>query len=157
MSWAFSINNNQIVGVATNGSGAYRACLFDSTGHGSNINLGTINGLKIASANSINDHGQIVGMAYNDPNDIDNTMCAVLFDPTGQGNNVDLNSLIEPSSGWRLTHAFDINNNGWIVGYGVHDGQTHAFLLVPEPTTIVLVVTGGLLMLLHWRKWSQTE
>ena len=30
----------------------------------------------------------------------------------------DLNTLIDPSSGWMLEEATGINDNGWIVGYG---------------------------------------
>jgi hypothetical protein len=87
-------------------------------------------------ARSINDSGQIVGdYAYH----------AYLFDPTGQGNNIDLNTLIDPSSGWTLMEAYCINNNGWIVGNGINPyGVAHAYLLTPEPATIVLLGLGSL-------------
>jgi hypothetical protein len=45
---------------------------------------------------------------------------------------VDLNALIDPSSGWVLETAKDVNNHGAIVGRGTHDGQTHAYLLTPS-------------------------
>jgi len=63
---------------------------------------------------SINDHGQIVGIAR----DGIGTYRATLFDPTGSGNNIDLNMLIDPGLGWTLEYAYSINNNGWIVGVG---------------------------------------
>ena len=45
---------------------------------------------------------------------------------------IDLNSLITSSSDWtELTHATDINDNGAIVGYGLINGETHGFKLVP--------------------------
>jgi probable HAF family extracellular repeat protein len=44
---------------------------------------------------------------------------------------VDLNELIPTGSGWELKEATDINDSGQIVGYGVKDGQTRAFLLTP--------------------------
>lgn len=47
----------------------------------------------------------------------------------------DLNSLIPADSGWELHTAQDINNFGRIVGYGIHNGQTKAFLLTPTWTT----------------------
>ncbi|MDP2932798.1 MAG: DUF3466 family protein, partial [bacterium] len=143
LSWsvAFSINDNgQIVGSAQNGFGYQHACLFDPTGNGANIDLGTLGGNSYAQ--SINDNGQIVGWADN------SGMRACLFDPTGLSNNIDLNTLINPASGWILTQASEINNNGWIVGQGINpDGQTHAFLLViPEPATIILLTLGGLVL-----------
>jgi hypothetical protein len=122
---AYSINNNgQIVGGYDN-----QAYLFDSTGNGNNIYLGR------GIAYSINDSGQIVGLG------------ACLFDPTGQGNNIFLNTLINPSSGWDLQYAYDISNNGWIVGQGNYNGEAHAFVLVvPEPTTLLLLGLGALIL-----------
>jgi probable HAF family extracellular repeat protein len=97
------------------------------------------------SARSVNDNGQIVGGATNN-----GQTNAYLFDSTGGGNNIDLNTLIDPSLGWTLTYAYDISNNGWIVGEGTLNGQTHAFLLVvPEPATIVLLTLGGLVLRLR--------
>jgi probable HAF family extracellular repeat protein len=45
----------------------------------------------------------------------------------------DLNHLIDPSMGWQLMDAFDINDAGQIVGAGQINGETHAFLLTPNP------------------------
>src|SRR4029079_17082067 len=45
----------------------------------------------------------------------------------------DLNTLIDPSLGWVLQAANDINDAGQIVGYGFNNvtGQTHAVRLQP--------------------------
>jgi probable HAF family extracellular repeat protein len=90
---------------------------------------------------SINNKGQIVGY-YTDwlhPS-------ACLFDPN-EHSNIDLESLIDPSLGWVLNYAYDINNDGWIVGQGVHNGQTRAYLLaIPEPMTITLLSFGVLVL-----------
>jgi probable HAF family extracellular repeat protein len=135
-SYAFSINNsNQIVGRAGG-----HACLFDWTGGGANIDLGTLGGLQ-SEAWFINDISQIVGWAY----DSSNNKHACLFDPTGKGN-IDLNNLIDPSSGWVLREAYSINESGWIVGNGYRDGYTRAFLLTPEPATLLLFGLGGLIL-----------
>jgi hypothetical protein len=68
-----------------------------------------------------------------------------LFDPTGAGNNIDLNTLIDPAGGWTLVSAYDMNASGWIVGKGTNpQGEKHAFLLVPEPATFALLVCGAL-------------
>jgi probable HAF family extracellular repeat protein len=137
---AYSINNNgQIVGWDADNIGHRRACLFDPTGNGNNIQLGD------GEAAAINDNGQIVGYSNSH---------AFLFDSTGNGNNIDLNSLIDPACGWTLTNAFDINNNGWIVGQGIYRdingfeiGDQRAFLLIiPEPATLILLSLGGLLL-----------
>lgn len=130
---AFSINDNgQIVGSARNSTGYMRATLFDITGSGNNVNLGTLDG-DYSIANSINDTGQIVGNAVTAADD----MKATLFDVTGSGANIDLNTLIDPSLGWDLTVANCINDNGWIVGYGINpDGYRNAYLLTPVPEPI---------------------
>ncbi|MHC4572913.1 MAG: DUF3466 family protein [Planctomycetota bacterium] len=129
-SLALSINNNsQIVGLARNSAvpGGHRAVLFDTTGDGNNVDLGTLGGDNSGAA-SINNKGQIVGRAETAGGDSH----ATLFDSTGSGNNIDLNDLIDPSLGTTLTFARCINDHGWIVGYGVHPDKTkHGFLLTP--------------------------
>jgi probable HAF family extracellular repeat protein len=147
---ALSINNlNHIVGCARNSSSdCYSAVLFDSTGNGANINLGALNSYYNSSkAWSINDRGQIVGYSFWGSMDPLSGCHAVLFDSTGGGNNIDLNTLIAPSS-WTLSQAFGINNNGWIVGDMTNSGGTvHAFLLTPEPVTVLLFAFGGVAIL----------
>lgn len=59
----------------------------------------------------------------------------------------DLNSLIDPNSGWDLRSARNINDNGWIIGQGIYNGQTTTFLArptdaVPEPATMTLLTLG---------------
>jgi len=101
------------------------------------IDLGTLGGDQ-SMAVSINDAGQVVGSAS-----VQGDWCAILFDPTGAGNNIDLNTVIDPDSGWILKWAYDINNNGWIVGSGINpQGDEHALLLVPEPATLALLGLG---------------
>jgi probable HAF family extracellular repeat protein len=137
---AWSINNLvQIVGRAGG-----KATLFDPTGGGNNIDLGTLGGTE-SWAWSINDHSQIVGWAY----DSLRNQRATLFDPTGSGNNINLNTLIDPSLGWTLTHAYSINDNGWIVGVGWSPTgyDERAYLLIPEPATVLLFGLSSLAML----------
>ena len=45
---------------------------------------------------------------------------------------LDLNDLIPADSGWVLVVPFDINAWGRITGYGLINGQVHAFLLTPN-------------------------
>lgn len=138
-SYAECINNNdQIVGYVLDSYVNGRACIFDPTGGGANIFLGALGGGD-SIANFINDNGQIVGWAATSNNV---TLHACLFDPTGGGNNIDLNTLIDQSSGWTLQYAYCINDSGWIVGSGVYDGYERAFLLTPEPATLLLFGLG---------------
>ena len=128
LAWSIN-NNNQVVGWALDGSDNYHACLFDPTGGGANKDLGTLGG-NFSEAYCINDDGEIAGYAL----DSLGQSRACFFDSTGSGNNIDLNTRINPASGWTLLYASGINNNGWIVGQGINSlGQTHAFLLLPEP------------------------
>ncbi|MDO8336095.1 MAG: hypothetical protein Q7T74_04950 [Candidatus Saccharibacteria bacterium] len=116
---------------------------------------------------SINIDGQIVGISYT--NDGRSTH-ATLWN---NGSIFDLNSLIDPSSGWNLWSAQSINNLGWIVGSGFFNGQQHAFLLsdtryapnspmpdlppridpspsaVPLPSTLALMLFGLVFWALH--------
>jgi hypothetical protein len=65
---------------------------------------------------------------------------------------VDLNTLIDPASGWLLTSAYNISDTGWIVGLGVFDpdgiGGEEAYdrmflIQIPEPGTLFLFVLGA--------------
>ena len=91
-SWASSINDiGQIVGRSDNSEYNCHATLFDATGMGNNIDLGTLGGLfnSYSAATSINNVGQIVGVDY--PYSIYLRMGnAILFDPNRTGNNIDL-------------------------------------------------------------------
>lgn len=67
----------------------------------------------------------------------------------------DLNTLIPSGSGWTLDFAYDINDNGQIVGIGHNGGSAYrGFLLtpVPEPTTGMLGIVIGFLCLRRHRK-----
>jgi probable HAF family extracellular repeat protein len=95
-----------------------------------------------------NASGQVVGEAQTTGDAAEH---AFLYDGVTM---TDLNSLIDPISGWTLTESSAINDGGQIVGNGTIGGQTHAFLLtpVPEPTSLTLLTAGGLL-LLRRRSW----
>lgn len=62
----------------------------------------------------------------------------------GAGTMQDINSLIDPASRWILKEARDINESGQIVGWGLYNGQTSAFLLtvVPVPAAAWLFGSG---------------
>ena len=63
---------------------------------------------------------------------------------------LNLNAAIETDyPGWTLLEAYDINENGWIVGLGVSpDGAQQGFLLqpVPLPASLWLFISGCLII-----------
>ena len=132
-SYAFSINaSGNIVGQAdTAGDATQDAFLYSD---GKMIDLGNLGG-GISEASDINDLGQIVGFSWTPAGPTSMLHAFLYFD----GTMTDLNSLLPPDSGWSLSDATGINDNGQIVGDGLNpNGQDDAFLLtpvyVPEPS-----------------------
>jgi probable HAF family extracellular repeat protein len=123
-------NNGQIVGSSflENGHDPHAFLYKD----GQMIDLGTM-GESSSAAMGINDHGYVVGNTRNSP---------FLY---RNGQMYDLNDLIDPSSGWYLESAMDINNFGQIAAMGTNDmlGISHALLLnpVPEPASWLLLAS----------------
>ena len=119
------------------------------------IDLGTLGGTN-SYAYGINSDGQVVGAS----DSAGSGWRAFLY---SGGIMTDLNSLIDPSSGWFLSWADDINDSGQIVGTGFLNGQEHAFLLtptaVPIPATVWLFGSGllGLLGIVRGRRNKQLE
>jgi probable HAF family extracellular repeat protein len=125
-SGAKAINNtNQIVGFY--GAGNEHGFLY-TLGNASFTDLGVAPGQARSFAMDINNLGQIVGYC-----DVSNgpEVASIYQD----GSMVDLNTLLPPSSGWQLERATGINDSGEIVGYGLLNGVTRGFIIVPEPAT----------------------
>ena len=126
---AIRINNRgQAIGWAATAPGnveqivgATHAVLWDD---GQVTDLGTLGGAT-SRAYGINQQTQIVGTART----ADGTEHAFLWQD-GQMN--DANDLLPSDSGWTLTIAFAIDQQGAIVGQGIHNGQRHGFLLTPR-------------------------
>ncbi|MGH7493500.1 MAG: hypothetical protein ACREOO_14075 [bacterium] len=117
---AFNLNDaGQVVGWSNLVSGGpFRATLWSN---GTIIDLGTLGGESIAYRSNIS--GQVVGHAYT----ADNRQHAFLING---GAMQDLNDLSPADSGWELSLATDISDDGrMIVGRGIVNGENHAFLL----------------------------
>ncbi len=85
----------------------------------------SVNGLEVSSiVSDMNDNDIIVGSTWSAEK--------AAFMVTPRTSIMALNELIPAGSEWtNLNAATDINNNDVIVGYGVKNGATHAFMLKP--------------------------
>lgn len=120
---AFAINNQgHVTGVSqialVNGTPIFTAFLFDGTNL---IDLGAGGG------QGINDLDQVVGGSS-------------LF---AGGAVIDLNTLLDPTSGWAIGSTFDINNRGQIVGVGTLNGVEHGFIMTPVPVPAAVWLFGS--------------
>lgn len=92
------------------------------------LRLGSLPGYDYSLGRDINNQGHVVGYAYalGDP-----ALKTAFVWQRKQGM-TDLNSLIPANSGWVLKEAFEINDNGQIIGVGTLNGEDHSFLLTPR-------------------------
>jgi probable HAF family extracellular repeat protein len=135
-SYGNAINDTgQVTGQSyTIGDAAYHAYLYDGTMH----DLGTLGGTDSYGI-GINSNGEVTGYSQTTA---DATYHAFLY--ASDSGMVDLNTLIDPLSGWELLFGRGINDAGQITGQGVIGGERHAFLLtpVPEPSGFALLALG---------------
>ena len=122
-SYATAINDNGDVA----GSAAFDAPLarhaFLYSG-GQMTDLGTLPDYSYGSfATALNNLGQVVGYAITE----NFASQHAFFHKDGQM--IDLNQFVPPGQGWELTSATGINDQGQIVGSGIHDGSFRAYLL----------------------------
>jgi probable HAF family extracellular repeat protein len=153
---ANAINNRgEVVGGSWTTFEQYSMHAFLWTQSGGMKDLGTLGGETTAT--SINESGHVVGYGDTAPQ---GPKHAFLYK---DGSLIDLNSLIDPQSGWVLTQAADINDRGQIVGTGLFNGQERGFVLdpaqfaaAPEPSTL-LPLSLGILALLTRRGHAPTR
>ena len=107
------------------GNGTQSAGFFFADGTMKSI--GTLGNGFYSAGFGINDNDVVVGQTTR----ADGVTLACLWQ---NDQLVDLNSLLVPGSGWVLTSANDIDDQGAIVGEGVHNGHARGFLLTPSST-----------------------
>jgi probable HAF family extracellular repeat protein len=131
-SFGGAINTNgQVAGFSyPTGDAAYHAYLWTPTTlngtSGAMQDLATLGGLNSYSYN-VGTSGQVVD-ASEVVTTSDHTHAFLYKSGSGM---VDLNTLIDPLSGWELLDAADINDAGQIAGQGVINGEYHAYLITP--------------------------
>jgi len=155
---ASAINDTGIViGNAIKYSGdtqlGSRGVRWDAAGNITELgNLGTdSSGVADTYPYAINSAGVVVGSIPIYSGGFITDMRAVLWRLDGTA--IDLNSVIDPASGWTLSGALGITDTNWVTGYGKFDPDgsgpldpyTRAFLLdassiiTPEPATLSLL------------------
>ena len=112
----------QVVGWVET-SGVRRHAFLWSEGAGMR-DLGHLGG-GISRARAISNNGLVVGTSRT-VNAADHA-----FSWTAAKGMIDLNRLLPLFSGWVLTEANGVNDNGQITGVGLHDGIERAFRLDP--------------------------
>ncbi|MEW4568154.1 PEP-CTERM sorting domain-containing protein [Tautonia sp. JC769] len=149
---ARAINDDGLItGHATDASGRDMAFLGRP---GALVSLGLLPGGRSSYGLGINAHGEVVGQ-------VSGSLGSRAFRWTATDGMVDLNHLIDPDSGWLLQTASGINDAGMIVGTGLKDGVSRAFLLelkapgtpdpggeatvhaTPEPGSLLMVLLGA--------------
>lgn len=152
ISRAYAINDSGVaVGVAKKYSSGVnngdRAVRWDGIGTGvielGNLGIGN-GGITNTYAYAINNSGITVGTArkYVGGSLIGDRAVAWRKD----GGAIDLNSLIDPASGWILREARGISDSGWINGVGIYNPpgsdaaySRHFVLQIPEPASALLL------------------
>jgi probable HAF family extracellular repeat protein len=125
---AADIDGQTVVGFADTAAArphAVRWILNAAGGISSKVDLGVLPGATTSAATSVANlpTGETI-VGTSDDRAVRWTAGAI----------VDLNTLIDPSSGWTLTRAIGIDSEGRIVGVGRHYGLTRGFVLTPRST-----------------------
>lgn len=90
--------------------------------------IGRLTPYLTTAPRAINLAGIVVGESQRD----DGLFTAFVY---RDGETMELQTLIDPSLGWELRAAYDINSAGQITGTGYINGRQSAFLLTPIPPT----------------------
>lgn len=143
---AWDINENgDVLGGSTDGSDTTLQ-IFTSQGE-----LLTIGGASYRRP-SFNNRWEIVGAGYSSP--------AFFQDKTGR---YELSSLVSNLDGFEILVPTDINDSGYIAGYGkTKGGQVTAFILsvsnpIPEPGTLSIFGAGIVLIALSHLKKNRSR
>lgn len=137
--YGWDINSGAVlVGVEAEESWfTYRAFVYDWANQSWHYLASARTDVIRSYARAINDGGLVVGHDL----DTQGKQYAALWQ---DGQVFDLNDLLVDGAGWAVREAYDINNQGLIIGVGEHNGATEAFLLSPvsEAGTWAMLLAG---------------
>ena len=140
--------NGHVAGTSFTQDIEQHAFLYDGAMH----DLGTLSGGQSFGA-GINSRGHVVGIV-----DVPAFGARHAFLYTRNDGMKDLNTLIDPLSGWELIDASAINDVGQITGSGRIGGEIHAFLLTPVPEPLQKYrFAGGQFQFFNGDKWNITD
>jgi len=123
---AVAINKlGQVLGNSPTSSDPLHAFIYDSSKN-TIKDLGTLGG-SYSHGFAINAGGQVVGYSGTSIG----ANHGFLYDPK-TAVITDLNDLLPANSGWQITNAFAINDNGQILALGTHNGSNSYCLLTPS-------------------------
>jgi len=97
-------------------------------------NLGTLGG-NLAYGFAINSHDTVVGWSLTAANDLDRTEAFMWDRAQGMRN---LNDLVPRNPGLRISGAYGINDDGWIVGDAIRSGTGAKTPVLLQPATRLL-------------------
>src|SRR5207253_2507011 len=118
---AFAINGKgQVVGESNVARNEWHACSWVD---GNIVDLGTLPFDRHSCATAINNKGVIVGFVGL-PGETAKRHAFICNNDKMR----DLNTFIDSKAGWTLERADSINENGQIVGTGLHNGERRAYL-----------------------------
>jgi probable HAF family extracellular repeat protein len=115
-------DRGQIVGHSTTPDATTHAFQWQ---RGRMTDLGTLPGDVNSEAGDITNDGTVVGQSCS----TDFAQCRAAVWSHGMA--IDLNQALSPAGGWQLISADGINARGQITGFGIVNGEFHAFLLTP--------------------------
>jgi probable HAF family extracellular repeat protein len=124
---AYAVNDTgSVTGFSVVSSSPLDSHAFRWTPEAGMEDLGVLPGGHFSAGQGINSHSTIVGRSSTA-----DSGHAFIVHPGGPM--IDLNTQMEPGSGagWELLAAWAINDQGQIVGNGLHDGRLAAFRLTP--------------------------
>ena len=142
-------DNEELVGEMITDTRRVRGFFRHASGR-----LHEFEGYPQSGAFAVNQAGEAIGMTFGGFNGVPQYYSKSL------GTDVNLNTLLAPGSGWRLTGVSDINDRGEILATGIsrRDSRGANLLLtprtpaIPEPRSSMLLL-GGAAVLFGGRRW----